>query len=102
MLRIKDLREDNDYTQEEIAQLLNCKQNTYQQYESEKRQIPIDALKKLAELYKTSLDFNSDVCGFGKYAITNFLETKDWDNYNWLESYKNSIFNINFCLYVNK
>ena len=38
MLRIKDLREDNDYTQEEIAQLLNCKQNTYQQYESEKRQ----------------------------------------------------------------
>ena len=57
MLRIKDLREDNDYTQEEIAQLLNCKQNTYQQYESEKRQIPIDVLKKLAELYKTSLDY---------------------------------------------
>ena len=57
MLRIKDLREDNDYTQEDIAQLLNCKQNTYQQYESEKRQIPIDALKKLAELYKTSLDY---------------------------------------------
>ena len=46
-------------------------------------------------LYKTSLDFNSDVCGFGKYAITKFLETKDWDNYNWLESYKNSIFNVN-------
>ena len=57
MLRIKDLREDNDYTQEEIAQLLNCKQNTYQQYESEKRQIPIDSLKKLAEFYKTSLDY---------------------------------------------
>ena len=57
MLRIKDLREDNDYTQEEIAQLLNCKQNTYQQYESEKRQIPIEALKKLAEFYNTSLDY---------------------------------------------
>ena len=57
MLRIKDLREDNDYTQEEIAQLLNCKQNTYQQYESEKRQIPIEALKKLAGFYKTSLDY---------------------------------------------
>lgn len=57
MLRIKDLREDNDYTQEEIAQLLNCKQNTYQQYESEKRQIPIEALKKLADFYKTSLDY---------------------------------------------
>ncbi len=57
MLKLKDLREDNDYTQEEIAKLLNCKQNTYQQYESEKRQIPIEALKKLAILYKTSLDY---------------------------------------------
>lgn len=57
MLRLKDLREDNDYTQEEIAKLLNCKQNTYQQYESEKRQIPIEALKKLAILYKTSVDY---------------------------------------------
>lgn len=36
MLRLKDLREDNDYTQQEIANILNCKQNTYQQYESEK------------------------------------------------------------------
>lgn len=57
MLRLKDFREDNDYTQEEIAKLLNCKQNTYQQYESEKRQIPIEALKKLAILYKTSIDY---------------------------------------------
>lgn len=46
MLRLKDLREDNDYTQQKIATILNCKQNTYQQYESEKRQIPIEALKK--------------------------------------------------------
>ena len=57
MLRLKDLREDNDYTQEEIAKILNCKQNTYQQYESEKRQIPIEALKTLAILYKTSVDY---------------------------------------------
>ena len=57
MLRLKDLREDNDYTQEEIAKILNCKQNTYQQYESEKRQIPIEQLKKLAILYKTSTDY---------------------------------------------
>lgn len=57
MLRLKDLREDNDYTQEEIAKLLNCKQNTYQQYESEKRQIPIESIKKLAILYKTSVDY---------------------------------------------
>jgi len=57
MYKLKDLREDNDYTQEEIAKLLNCKQNTYQQYETEKRQIPIEALKKLAILYKTSIDY---------------------------------------------
>lgn len=57
MLRLKDLREDNDYTQQKIANLLNCKQNTYQQYESEKKQIPIEALKKLAIFYKTSVDY---------------------------------------------
>ena len=55
--RIRDLREDHDYTQENIAQLLNCKQNTYQQYESGKRQIPIESLKKLAILYNTSIDY---------------------------------------------
>ena len=57
MLKLKNFREDNDYTQEDIAKILNCKQNTYQQYESEKRQIPIDALKKLALLYNTSIDY---------------------------------------------
>lgn len=57
MLRLRDLREDNDYTQTQIAEILNCKQNTYQQYESEKRQIPIEALKKLALLYGTSIDY---------------------------------------------
>ena len=57
MHRLKELREDNDYTQNEIANILNCKQNTYQQYESEKRQIPIETLKKLAIWYKTSIDY---------------------------------------------
>ena len=56
-MRLKNLREDNYITQTEIAKLLNCKQNTYQQYESEKRQIPLDALKKLAEFYNTSIDY---------------------------------------------
>lgn len=56
-MRLKDLREDRDLTQAKIASILNCKQNTYQQYESEKRQIPIDALKKLAIFYNTSIDY---------------------------------------------
>lgn len=57
MLKIKDLREDKDYTQEKIAEILSCKQNTYQQYETEKRQIPIESLKKLAIFYETSVDY---------------------------------------------
>ena len=56
-MRLKDLREDNDFTQKQLAELLNCKQNTYQQYESEKRQIPIESLKKLVIIYKTSIDY---------------------------------------------
>lgn len=56
-MRLKNLREDNDITQLSIAKLLNCKQNTYQQYESGKRQIPLEALKKLALFYNTSVDY---------------------------------------------
>lgn len=46
-------------------------------------------------LYKTSLEFNSDSCGFGKFAIKNFLTAEDWNNYNWINNYKNSIFKVN-------
>ena len=56
-MRLKDLREDNDIKQIEIAQFINCAQNTYQQYESGKRQIPIEVLKKLALFYNTSIDY---------------------------------------------
>ena len=56
-LRLKELREDRDLTQNQIAEILNCKQNTYQQYESEKRQLPIWALKKLCEFYGVSADY---------------------------------------------
>lgn len=56
-MRLKDLREDRDLTQEQIAKVLNCKQNTYQQYESGKRQISIESLKTLAVFYHTSIDY---------------------------------------------
>ena len=56
-MRLKSLREDRDIKQTEIAVVLNCKQNTYQQYESGKRQIPIEALKKLSIFYNTSIDY---------------------------------------------
>lgn len=56
-MRLKELREDNDFTQEQIAIVLNCKRNTYSQYENEVRQIPIEALIKLSRFYKTSVDY---------------------------------------------
>ncbi len=56
-VRIKDLREDNDLTQIEIAKYLNIKQNTYSQYENGQRQIPLSSLIALAKFYNTSTDY---------------------------------------------
>lgn len=56
-MRLKDLREDADFTQKQIADYLNVKQNTYSQYENGQRQIPLDALIALAKFYKTSTDY---------------------------------------------
>ena len=56
-MRIRDVREDRDFTQKEIAEYLHVKQNTYSQYETGKRQIPIKDLILLARFYKTSTDY---------------------------------------------
>ena len=56
-MRLRDLREDNDLTQKQIAEMLHIKQNTYSQYENGQRQIPIDFLIILAKYYKTSSDY---------------------------------------------
>ena len=56
-MRLKDLREDRDLTQGTIAEYLNIKQNTYSQYENERRQIPIELLIKLADYYNVSVDY---------------------------------------------
>lgn len=61
MMRLRDLREDNDLTQSEVARLLNVRQNTYSQYENGQRQIPIDALILLAKFYHTSIDYLLDL-----------------------------------------
>ena len=55
--RIKDLREDNDLKQAEIASYLNCSQVCYSNYELGKRDIPTEVLIKLAMFYKTSTDY---------------------------------------------
>ena len=56
-MRIRDLREDNDLTQREVADYLKIKQNTYSQYETGSRQMPIEILVALAAFYKTSTDY---------------------------------------------
>ena len=56
-MRLRDLREDNDITQGQIASVLNIRQNTYSQYENGKRQMPIELLWKLADYYNTSIDY---------------------------------------------
>lgn len=45
-------------------------------------------------LYKTSKEYNCDIDGFGKYAVKYFSSSKDWANYNWLDNYRNSFFNV--------
>lgn len=56
-MKLKELREENNLTQSQIAEFLNIKQNTYSQYENEKRQLPIDVLIKLSKLYNVTTDY---------------------------------------------
>ena len=56
-MRLKDLREDADLKQKEVAEYLHIKQNTYSQYENGQRQLPIDILVKLATFYNVSTDY---------------------------------------------
>ena len=55
--RLKDLREDNDLKQKEIAAFLGIDQRVYSNYETGKREIPVHLLLKLAEYYHTSTDY---------------------------------------------
>lgn len=45
-------------------------------------------------LYKTSKDLKSDINGFGKYTLKNFITTGQYEDYNWPENYKNSFFDV--------
>lgn len=56
-LRIRDLREDSDLTQRQIADYLLCDQSLYSKYEREERLLPLELAVKLAEYYDVSLDY---------------------------------------------
>ena len=56
-LRIRDLREDHDLTQRDIAGLLQCDQSLYSKYERGERERPLHLAVKLALYYRVSLDY---------------------------------------------
>lgn len=57
MMRLKELRLLNGLTQKQIAEKLNVRQNTYSQYENGNREIPLQSLIALSEVYDTSIDY---------------------------------------------
>lgn len=55
--KIRDLREDHDLKQEDVAKILNISQTNYSKYELGKINIPINSLIVLANFYNTSIDY---------------------------------------------
>ena len=55
--KIRDLREDRDLLQRDLAQYLNCSQRAYSNYELGNRDIPTEVLIKLANFYNVSIDY---------------------------------------------
>ena len=56
-LKLRELRLENGYTQSFVAEYLNVQLNTYSQYETQKREIPLELLVKLSKLYQVSVDY---------------------------------------------
>ena len=57
LLRIRDLREDNDLKQKDIADYLICDQSLYSKYERGERPLPLEFAEKLADYYGVSVDY---------------------------------------------
>lgn len=82
------------------ARLLSVDDNSYINSEEFLNQVGKSASKYLKTnilqyLYKTSKIFNTDTAGLGRKAIGHFTTVSDWENYNWLNNYKNSFFKVN-------
>ncbi len=79
---------------------LSLDSNTYYNTEESLGKIQAYAEKYIQSklenyLYNTSLKYNSDISGFGKYAVKNYLTLDEWQKSNWLANYKNCFFNVN-------
>ena len=56
-MKLKEIREQKNISQKQVAEYLNVKQNTYSQYETGKRQLPVDVLIKLAKFFNETTDY---------------------------------------------
>ena len=66
MKRLRDLREDKDLKQIELADLIGCSQATYSRYESGALGVPSDVLIKLAKFYDVSVDYILEITNYKK------------------------------------
>jgi len=53
-------------------------------------------------LYKTSREFGSDICGFGKQMKKKFIDWEEWEKFNWFSKYKDAEFNVNIDFKVRR
>ena len=81
-IRVISIEKGIDFTNQETGEILQNTVNSYM-----KNTI-------LNYLYKTTKEFNSDIDGFGYYALKHFSTTEDWNSFNWLENYHNSFFTV--------
>ena len=75
MRRLRDLREDKDLNQIELADLIGCSQATYSRYESGALGVPSDVLIKLAKFYNVSVDYILEIASleYKKRSSTSFV-----------------------------
>lgn len=59
--RLRELREDNDITQNKLVEMLNMHKTTYRNYEQGKREIPFSLVIKLAKIYNVSIDYIAEL-----------------------------------------
>ena len=81
--RILSANKNSNYFEEENLELIESYANSYIKSQIE------------AYLYKTSKDYKSDIAVFGNHAVKYFSTWDEWLEYNWLDNYSNSFFNVN-------
>ena len=64
--RLRDIREDRNLTQTQIAQFLNMKQQQYSRYENGTNEIPFEYIIKLAQFYNVSIDYLADLTDYSE------------------------------------